>query len=197
MHYSLQEQSTPQKVSTLGDFMEFLKRNSSLKKVESLPPEECSVCSNNKLDVIKISKQLLYILLHRNILELTKIARGCKVSPYPCEGHECACFTEVGMPPTQKDASQSPPNSTLTNVNNNSTETSTHTTNENINSNTTIVEPQKLNPSPTLPTIAQYFPACYNCIATVLYSKTNSFMRDNGRWRANCPFCKGTLKKKK
>ena len=55
MHYSLQEQPTPQKFSTLVDFMEFLKRTSSLKKVDSLPLDECSLCSNNQLDVIKVS----------------------------------------------------------------------------------------------------------------------------------------------
>lgn len=88
-------------------------------------------------------------------IEHTKIARSCKVSPYPCEGHECACFTNVD------------------------TLNSTNATNNSVDTNT----------KPTHP--VQYFPACFKCIATLLYSKTNSFMRDQCRWRANCPFCKG------
>jgi len=33
------------------------------------------------------------------------------------------------------------------------------------------------------------FPVCFTCIATLLYKKTNSAMRQNGRYRAQCPFC--------
>jgi len=33
------------------------------------------------------------------------------------------------------------------------------------------------------------FPVCFTCIATLLYKKSNSAMRQNGRYRAQCPFC--------
>jgi len=35
----------------------------------------------------------------------------------------------------------------------------------------------------------QNFPVCFTCVATLLYKKTNSSMRQSGRYRAQCPFC--------
>eukprot|EP01095_Lingulamoeba_sp_RSL-Kostka_P006708 TRINITY_DN2116_c0_g1_i1.p1 TRINITY_DN2116_c0_g1~~TRINITY_DN2116_c0_g1_i1.p1 ORF type:complete len:296 (-),score=71.80 TRINITY_DN2116_c0_g1_i1:116-1003(-) len=31
---------------------------------------------------------------------------------------------------------------------------------------------------------------CFDCLATNLWKKSSSFLRDQGRFRANCPFCK-------
>lgn len=56
MHYSLQQEQPTQKVSSLEEFITLLKRLSFIRKVDGLPPEECSLCSSNKIDMLKISE---------------------------------------------------------------------------------------------------------------------------------------------
>ena len=144
------------------------------------------------------SKYLHHSIHLSSFLDPIEIARSCKVSPYPCEGHECACFTQIETPSTHKDTpvNQTSSTSTSTSTSNNEADdestkiTSTTYTKDNASTSTSTTTQHQHSP-PSIPTVTQYFPACFICTATVLYSKTNSFMRDNGRWRANCPFCKG------
>jgi len=104
--------------------------------------EECILCTERKIDVCR-----LY--------------RSCKVSPYPCEGHECCCKVSLSYSSS-------------------STLSETH-------SSSPLSSPA---PSSSSSPSRELFPACSKCVALILYSNTNDFMKKNGRWRAHCPFCK-------
>jgi len=242
MHNIIDPQPTTPKVTSLEEFYRVLKKQLSLlKKVESLPNEECSLCSSSKLDVLKI-------------------VRSCKISPYPCERHECSCFIPVSLPcgspthcptppktiakllpeplpvlpssfssssssssPSSSPSPPSPsilpspspspstssPSSTLplppslppekTNGDLGSYNQVTYEHNEKTIQNNTTAPPSSPNnddktpinsSSPLGSKIFHVFPACAQCLANILYTKTNNFMREHGRWRGNCPFCK-------
>jgi len=149
--YSLfDETSTTPKIKPVSSFADFyklfIKEYATKKKVPSMPDTECSICASHKADVVRIY-------------------RSCKVSPYPCEGHECSCYKSIPISTTP------------------STKTATTTT-------TTLTTATPTTPTtPTTPELP-VLPVCAHCLVNFLYTKTNDHMKKNGRWRACCPFCK-------